>query len=177
MYYSPTSQIPIRVLFVSTGKISFQSCSQSVKTILDRECEAKKASRLQYHTWRNYSPTWRKVSLNDNCLLNICINSYLWCQSNNYIALFMCLPLSGGQLSDPSLGSLDFSPIWYPGCLGYPLRQLGGKEDCSEDKFLTKPSPPCLFSNNRSSLLFKSWMLISISSILVKLNKILYSRK
>lgn len=48
MYYSPTSQIP-RVLFVSTGKISFQSHSQSVKTILDRECEAKKASRLQYH--------------------------------------------------------------------------------------------------------------------------------
>lgn len=58
------------------------------------------------------------------------------------------LPPSGKQQSDLSAGCPDFYPIF----AGLRLRQLFGTKDTSEKLFLTKPNPPCLFSNNRNSI-------------------------
>lgn len=83
------------------------------------------------------------------------------------IALYYAM--STGQLPGLSSGARIFLPFDIQDAC-YASRQLFGTEDMAEEKFLIEVNPPCLFFNNESSQLFRSWIwFIIISSIRIKL--------
>lgn len=150
-----TSQV-LRVHFTSTGRVRFSTTQPARKTMLYMECASHKKS-LSRPSNTTHATTVaifeEKVSSNDNHCLKTCINSQSWFQKNGTLHCTL-MPTSVQRTAVwpvfrvPRLSApFETQDAWSP------AGELFGTEDTSEEKFLTKPNPSCLFSNSENSLI------------------------